>query len=67
MAKRSHGEGTIRRRSDGRWECRIMDGYRDDGRPYLHTFYGRTPKEVREKLNDLIYSKDSYISFSNIK
>ena len=25
MAKRSHGEGTIRRRSDGRWECRIMD------------------------------------------
>ena len=47
MAKRSHGEGTIRRRADGRWECRIMDGYKDNGRPNLHTFYGKTQKEVR--------------------
>ena len=64
MAKRSHGEGTIRRRSDGRWECRIMDGYRDDGRPYLHTFYGRTQKEVREKLKDFLEARAAGIDMS---
>ncbi len=50
MAKRSNGEGYIRRRADGRWEVRIMDGYTEDGRANIINFYGKNQKEVREKL-----------------
>lgn len=31
MAKRSNGEGTLHKRKDGRWEARLMTGYRTDG------------------------------------
>jgi integrase len=41
-----------------------MDGYRDDGRPYLHTFYGRTQKEVREKLKDFLEARAAGIDMS---
>ena len=33
MAKRASGEGNIRKRPDGRWEARIQDGFKDDGKP----------------------------------
>lgn len=49
-SKRSHGEGTLRHRSDGRWELRMMDGYQKDGSPRFKTFYGKTQKEVKLKL-----------------
>lgn len=29
--KRSNGEGTLRKRSNGLWECTMMVGYKDDG------------------------------------
>ncbi len=48
--KRSNGEGTLRRRTDGRWESAIMDGYRPDGKPKVKYFYGKTQKEVKEKV-----------------
>ena len=47
--KRSHGEGTLRHREDGRWEMTIMNGYRDDGKRKTKTFYGKTQKEVKAK------------------
>ena len=50
MAKRTNGEGTIRHRKDGRWEAAIMDGFRKDGKPNMKHFYGKTQKEVKEKL-----------------
>ena len=50
--KRSHGEGTLRHRSDGRWELRIMDGYRISGEPRFKTFYGKTQKEVKAKCKE---------------
>ena len=50
MGKRCAGEGLIRKRKDGRWEARVMDGFQDDGRPNKRCFYGKTQKEVREKL-----------------
>ena len=50
MARRMNGEGSLRRRSDGRWELRIMLGYRDNGKPNYKHFYGRTKKEVQAKL-----------------
>ena len=34
MAKqRKHGSGTVRLRSDGRWEGRVVIGYDDSGLP----------------------------------
>ena len=33
MSKRRYnGEGTIRKRPDGRWECTVMIGFQEDGR-----------------------------------
>lgn len=54
--KRSNGEGALRKRSDGRWECTIMDGYHPDGRRKSKTFYGKTQKEAKEKTKQ--YQKD---------
>ena len=51
MTKRMNGEGSLRRRSDGRWEYRLMDGYLEDGRPNKVYFYGRTQKEVKQKVD----------------
>lgn len=44
MAKRLNGEGTITQRADGRWCARFTS----DGKRY--SIYGKTQKEVREKL-----------------
>ena len=59
MTKRTNGEGSIRRRSDGRWEARIMDGYREDGKPQIRYYYGKTKKEVREKLDSYLANQAS--------
>ena len=48
--KRSNGEGTLRLRADGRWESAIMDGFRMDGKPHMKYFYGKTQKDVKEKV-----------------
>lgn len=48
--KRSNGEGTLRHRSDGRWESAITIGYKPDGKPDRKYFYGKTQKEVKEKV-----------------
>lgn len=46
MARRGHGEGSISKREDGRWMARLtLEG---SGRKY---FYGKTRREVQEKLN----------------
>jgi len=46
MAKqRGHGEGSIYQRSDGRWAASITLGGRK-----RKTFYGKTRREVQEKL-----------------
>lgn len=50
MAKRSNGEGTLSKRKDGRWEARLMVGFRENGRPRIQCFYGKTQKEVKEKV-----------------
>lgn len=50
MARRGHGEGTISKRKDGRWWARLDLGWRD-GRRVRKPFYGRTRREVQEKLD----------------
>jgi integrase len=51
MGKRSNGEGTIFKRQDGRWCAQYTMSI--DGAEKRKTVYGKTQKEVKEKLNTL--------------
>ena len=56
MAKRrANGEGSIRKRKDGRWEGRYTAG-RDTvtGKPIYKNVLGKTQAEVKEKLKKAI-------------
>ena len=49
--KRANGEGSVRKRSDGRWEGRYTAGYDPKpGKRINKNVLGRTQAEVREKL-----------------
>lgn len=47
--KRSNGEGTIFKRNDGRWCAAYYD---DEPVPKRHFVYGKTQKEVKQKLEE---------------
>ena len=52
MAKRGHGEVSIYRRKDGRWTAEIsLEGGKSK------FFYGKTRKEVQEKLKTALYEQ----------
>ena len=59
--KRMNGEGTLRLRADGRWECTIMDGYDCNGRRVFKSFYGKTQKLVKEKQKRYLADKEAGI------
>ena len=49
--RRSNGEGSIKQRADGRWEARYSLGFNPKtGKPVRKSIYGKTRKEVRDKL-----------------
>jgi len=50
MAKRGQGEGTISQRPDGLWCGRITLGKDENGKQKRKAFYGKTRKEVQQKL-----------------
>ena len=52
MGRRGHGEGSITRRKDGRYQAAIT--LENHKRRY---FYGETRKEVQDKLNLALYEK----------
>ena len=52
-AKRKQGEGTMRLRSDGRWEGRIVVGYDEKGNPKTKNVLAKTKGECEEKLATL--------------
>ena len=64
MARKStrnaQGSGTIRQRSDGRWECRYTVG-RDPGtgKQIQKSIYGSTQAEVRKKLAQAVVALDT--------
>jgi integrase len=69
MSKRGNGEGTIVKRKDGRYMGSVTIGRDINGKLKRKTVYGKTKKEVQEKLNDLskqIYT-DSYFEPSSLK
>ena len=55
--KRSHGEGTLSRKANGRWEIQIMDGFKSDGRRNIRSFSGKTQKEAKEKRDEFLRKK----------
>ena len=52
MAKRrGHGEGSITKRKDGKWQGSVLLGYTSEaGKPKRKYFYGDTRKEVQQKI-----------------
>ena len=53
MGRRAHGEGTIFKRKDGRWQGAITLGYDKNGKQRRKTAYGKTQAQVRQKLEAL--------------
>jgi len=49
--KRPDGDGLVRKRSDGRWEGRIVVGHKSDGKPIYRSVFARTQKELMDKLH----------------
>ena len=59
MAKNARGAGSIRQRPDGRWEARYSAGFHPGtGKQIQKSIYGKTQKEVRQKLNQIITELD---------
>ena len=50
--KRANGEGSICKRSDGRWEGRYTVGYDENGKVKMKNVLGKTQAEVKEKLKE---------------
>ncbi len=62
--RRLNGEGSIRKRADGRWEIRVAEGYKDNGYPRYKSFYGRTRREAQDKLKAYQEDKRNGIDLS---
>ena len=52
--RRPQGDGTIRKRSDGRWEARIIVGHKNDGSPMYKSAFAKTQKSALKELHHLI-------------
>lgn len=53
--RRSNGEGSLRKRSDGRWEGRYTAGYDPTtGKGIIKSVFGKTQSEARQKLQKAI-------------
>lgn len=51
--KRKQGAGTLRKRSDGRWEARVVVGYDDRGNPQTKNVLAHKKTECLAKLEEL--------------
>lgn len=57
--KNAQGAGSIRKRFDGRWEARFTTGFDPaTGKQVQKSIYGKTQKEVREKLAQITVELD---------
>lgn len=51
--RRKKGSGSVRERSDGRWEGRVIVGYDDNGKPIQKSVFAKTKTECNKKLKQL--------------
>ena len=61
MSRRTKGEGTIRKRSDGRWEGRFVNCLGE-----TKSVYGQTKAAVSRKLQEITYNNNTDV-FNNIR
>lgn len=68
MAKRTNGEGTINKRANGTWMGQIMLGYDENNKRIRRTVYGKTKKEVADKIRQLCSDRanGTYVDPSNV-
>ena len=52
--RRPQGDGTIRKRADGRWEGRIIIGHKNEGTPMYKSVFGKTQKSTLTQMHKLI-------------
>ncbi len=52
--RRPAGDGMVRKRDDGRWEGRIVVGHKKNGDSIFRYVYGKTQKELMDKLHQSI-------------
>ena len=52
--RRPQGDGTIRKRPDGRWEGRIIIGHKRDETPMYKSVFGKTQKATLKMLHQMI-------------
>lgn len=67
--RKQNGEGTIYfSKSKNRWVGQLTLGLKDDGRPHRVTRYGKTQREVRDKLKqaELMYQTGTLLEKSKI-
>ena len=60
--KRKLGEGTLRLRSDGRWEGRVVTGYDDKGYPITKNVTSKDKSVCIEKLEELKRSQNRILA-----
>lgn len=54
--KRPDGDGLVRKRTDGRWEGRIVIGHKEDGTPIFKSVFASTQRELMPKLHEVIHA-----------
>ena len=52
--KRPDGDGLVRKRSDGRWEGRIIIGHKENKLPIFKSVFANTQKELMPKHKSLV-------------
>jgi len=68
--RNAQGGGTIRQRSDGRWEARYTVGIDPGtGKQIQKSVYAKTQKEVRQKLSEIVTNIDNgtFVEPTNMK
>ena len=50
--RRASGDGTLRKRSDGRWEGRLVVGTKKNGLPLYKCFLNKSQKEVLARMDE---------------
>ncbi|MCR5076336.1 MAG: site-specific integrase [Ruminococcus sp.] len=63
MSNRERGEGSISKRKDGTWTGRIYLGRNADGKQIIKAVYGKTEKEVKQRIKEI---KEELIKYDNI-
>ena len=50
--RRASGDGTLRKREDGRWEGRLIIGTKKNGQPLFKCFLHKSQKEVLARMDE---------------